>query len=260
MSEKKTKKIERIIKAKRDLKKFAKKKRKLIDVSDLIKAINNNPEEFKEKLGDEAKNNPGCYKWWAEKDDVEKLLSKILYGDEKHKNIFSETDFNEILEKEENFYCIYVGKANNLYDRLRNHAKNTETSTLRRTICSLTCNQDDSLKEINSTVDEWLGKFRLQYFPLFKSERTAIEESGKQTIYKLKDTEKELSLLDLEYFFINENFHILNVDVNHYVEYTKKKGNYLNNETEVLIKKILTELSDKKKEWSKETIAEKKKK
>jgi hypothetical protein len=126
----------------------------------------------------------------------------------------------------------------------------------------LTCNQNDSLTTIDNEIDKWLSNFKVQYFPLLKSKR--IEEKrkrkrgkGEMTFYKLND---DLSLLDLEYFFINEYFHILNVDVNHYVEYTKKKGSLLSSEATQAIEKIKDALSEKKKKWPKEKITEKKKK
>ncbi len=261
MAKKKAKTIEQRITERPVLEKFAEKKRwcELIDASELIAAIKDkkNPKEL---LGDDAKN-PGCYKWWAKKDDVEILLSKILFDDEKHKNIFSETDYSQLFENEENLYCIYVGKANNLYDRLsKQHAKNTETSTLRRTICSLACNQDDTLEKINKSIDGWLNEFKVQYFPLFECERT-MEKSGKNQVdYRLKGVEikgekKELSLLDLEYFFINKKFHILNVKENDFADYTEEK---LDEKTIDNIKKIVATL--KKCKWSKKKIVEIKKK
>ena len=267
MGEKKTKKIERIIKNRQFLDNFTEGKWcELINVSDLI-TIKDNPNEFRNVLGENEVGNPGCYKWWAEKDDIEKLLSKKLSVDKKLKKLFSENEFSDFFEKKDgNLYCIYVGKANYLYDRLRNHSKNTEQSTLRRTICSLTCNHNDSLEKINDTIDEWLNKFKLQYFPLVESKR--IEEKrkrkrgeGETTFYKLNDAEHDLSLLDLEYFLINEKFHILNVEENHFVDYTKKKGNQLNKETVRFIKEeILAPLKNEKKEWPKEIIDEMKKK
>jgi len=258
MSGKSKKTIDRRITKRATLDNFTKGKKwsKPINVSDLINAIkgNNNSTTFRDVLGDEA-DNPGCYKWWAKKEYVEKLLSKILFDDESHKAEFSEAEFNEIFEKnEENFYCIYIGKANNLYDRLKDHSKKTEQSTLRRTICSLTCNKDDSLETINDKIDNWLKNFKIQYFPLFESERSE-DTSGKQTLYKLNRT--NCTLLDLEYFFINEAFHILNVDVNHFAEYSEKIGKQLDKETFLKTKKITTALSEKKKQWPKEKIIEK---
>ena len=271
MAKKKTKTIEERIIERPVLKKFeeGKKWSELINVSDLI-TIKDNPNEFLNVLGKNEAENPGCYKWWAKKDDVEELLRKKLSVDEKLKKLFRESGSSSIFEKnEENLYCIYVGKANNLYDRLRDHAKNTRQSTLRRTICSLKCNQNNSLATIDDEIDNWLTKFKLQYFSLLKSERTEDQvkgKSGKQTtIYKLKgiktiEKKDELSLLDLEYFFINEKFHILNVDENHFTEYREKKGSQLKKETVCLIKEILAPLKNEKKKWTKEKITKKKEK
>ena len=186
------------------------------------------------------------------------MLSKILFGDEEHKNIFSEIVFNRIFEKnKEGLYCVYVGKANELYDRLRSHAKKTEQSTLRRTICSLICNQNNSLGTINDKIDKWLNEFKLQYFPLYKEERIP-QKNGKRIIYKLKKTKKDLSLLDLEYFFINEKFHLLNVDENHFADYVEE--NQLDQETIDMVKRINNSLSIKKRQWPIKIIKEKKQK
>ena len=259
MAKKKTKTIEQRINERPDLEKFAKGKKwsELINVSDLI-TIKDNPNEFRNVLGENEAKNPGCYKWWAPKDDVEKMLSKILFGDEEHKNIFSEIVFNRIFEKnKEGLYCVYVGKANELYDRLRSHAKKTEQSTLRRTICSLICNQNNSLGTINGKIDKWLNEFKLQYFPLYKEERIP-QKNGKRIIYKLKKTKKDLSLLDLEYFFINEKFHLLNVDENHFADYVEE--NQLDQETIDMVKRINNSLSIKKRQWPIKIIKEKKQK
>ena len=181
------------------------------------------------------------------------MLNKI-FDNEKLKTKFSVTEFDQIFEKnEENLYCIYVGKANNLYDRLRDHAKKIEQSTLRRTICSLTCNKDDSFKTINDKIDNWLKKFKIQYFPILESEPNE-KKSGNQILYKLKGT--NCTLLDLEYFFINEYFHILNVEENHFVDYTKKKGIQLGTETVQVIENIQNALSEKKQKWPKKKIIE----
>lgn len=225
-----------------------------ISVSEIIDALRKKDYDIASKILINA-NNPGCYKWWAEKEYVEKLLNKI-FDNEKLKTKFSETEFDQIFEKnEENLYCIYVGKANNLYDRLRDHAKKTEQSTLRRTICSLTCNKDDSFKTINDKIDNWLKKFKIQYFPILEPEPNE-KKSGNQILYKLKGT--NCTLLDLEYFFINEAFHILNVDVNHFAEYSEKIRKQLDKETFLKTKKITTTLSKKKKQWPKKKIIEKK--
>ena len=101
MSGKSKKTIDQRIAKRATLDNFTKGKKwsKPIKVSELIEAIkdNNNSKTFSEVLGDDAKN-PGCYKWWAEKEYVEKLLNKI-FDNEKLKTKFSETEFDQIFEK-----------------------------------------------------------------------------------------------------------------------------------------------------------------
>lgn len=265
-----SKTLEERIKDRTVLENFIKEKEwsGLIDVNDLIDALKSKDEgtsqTFAEILGKEAKihncyRNPGCYKWWAREDDVKDLLCKIT--DEK-------IDFDQIKKMKifehkniakEDFYCIYVGKANNLYDRLKDHAEKTEQSTLRRTICSLVCNDNDSLKEINNEIDRWLKTFKVQYFPLFEPEWTE-RKKGNYRVYYLNNTKEECSLLDLEYFFINEDFHILNVDANHFADYREKMGKPINAEISYKIKDVIADLSKKKKKWPREKIIEKKNK
>ena len=72
---------------------------------------------------------------------------------------------------------------------------------------------------------------------------------------EIKGEKKELSLLDLEYFFINKKFHILNVKENDFADYTEEK---LDEKTIDNIKKIVATL--KKCKLSKKKIVEIKKK
>ena len=97
----------------------------------------------------------------------------------------------------------------------------------------------------------------MQYFPLYEEERIP-QENGKRTIYKLEKTKKDLSLLDLEYFFINKKFHLLNVDENHFADYIEE--NQLDQETIDMVKRINNSLSIKKRQWPIKIIKEKKQK
>jgi len=233
MSKKASKTIEERITDRAVLEKFVAGKgwSNLINFNDLIDALNANDEN--------TSKNPGCYKWWANEDDAKDLLTKIASD---------KADFEQLKETFEHeegsdLYCIYVGKADCLRDRLKHHAKHLFQSTLRRTIFSLYCPEEKSLESINKHVDYALGKFKVQYFSLDKEK---CSKKGKGP-YKLENT--GLSLLDLEYYFINKNFHILNVDENEYAEYNSLDAdNYRACKT----KEIINVLKEKK--WSKKRI------
>lgn len=239
MSNKTKKTIEEKIKDRTVLENFIKEKEwsELIDAKDLIGALNGDSpsQKFSQILG-----NPGCYKWWAREDDVKDLLCKIIGNN---------VDFDQLkgtFEHEEgtDFYCIYVGKADCLRDRLKHHAKHLFQSTLRRTIFSLYCPEEKKLEDINRCVDDTLGDFKVKFFSLDKEK---WKKAGKNP-YKLEDL--NFSILDLEYYFINEKFHILNVDENVYAEYNNLDANCADK-----TKEIVNALKDKK--WSKKRIQKK---
>jgi hypothetical protein len=235
---------------KKELKNFIAKKNweKKIDVSKLLETLNKRDQhsarEFSNMLGENA-NCPGCYKWWAKKKDVEELLGKITGNKADFKLLKNYFEH----DKEDDFYCIYIGKANNIHDRLKHHAKNLYQSTFRRTIYSLKCTEKTSLSEIKKAVDEELKLFKVQFFPLIKEKeyKENHKDGIKTKIIKLVGLKSDCSLLDLEYYFINEHFHILNVDENNYAEDNKL--------SDCIIGNVVINLKNKK--LSKESIKEK---
>ena len=71
---------------------------------------------------------------------------------------------------------------------------------------------------------------------------------------KQKGVETKCTLLDLEYFIINENFHILNVDENHYANYQHKIKHTSNEKITHQTEEIKNMLKEKKAKWSKKSI------
>lgn len=227
-----------------------------IPVSEIIDALRKKDYKTVSKILKNA-NNPGCYKWWATENNVNDLL-KQLYGKKYNKDIFEQ--IKDILEydKKTDLYCIYVGKANDIFDRLKTHAKDIEHSTLRRTICSLINKEQITLTQINEKIDNELKKLKVQYFPLNETQREIKEriiKNGKKfKDIELKGVETKCTLLDLEYFIINENFHILNVDENHYANYQHKIKHTSNEKITHQTEEIKNMLKEKKAKWSKKSI------
>ncbi len=130
----------------------------------------------------------GCYKWWA----TEKRLAEFLEQLDKTK--FEEVNTIET-DSSNKWYCIYVGKADVIGNRLVNHAKSDfYKSTLRQSIASLIKDFKNfkSKQKIEDAVDEILKDLRVTFIQ--------VEES------KVKN--KEEKLINGEYL------RLLNIDKN----------------------------------------------
>ncbi len=114
----------------------------------------------------------GCYKWWASKDELVKLLPSLGLKFEQIK---------EFLEEKNGFYCIYVGKSTNVRKRLiYNHIDGSvRNSTLRKTIAGLMGYQDQYEQRINN---DFISKFKIE--PIYvnpKEEKKYINEPIKNS-------------------------------------------------------------------------------
>lgn len=126
--------------------------------------------------------NPGYYKWWAKKEDVEMLLEK-LGVDVRFEDVESD------IEKKEGMglYCIYIGIAEkeSIRNRLNWHVnqehkpsaiKSGYLSTLRQSLSSiLSQNQKDE-----EVTNQFIDKLYIEYF-----------EVDEETEGKLREIEKE---------------------------------------------------------------------
>lgn len=146
----------------------------------------------------EIKAQPGYYKWWAKKEELDKLLSGLTIE-------FSEV--KDEIETEDNLYCIYVGIARtSLRQRLNWHVNDKHTpkrvengrlSTLRKSLSSVIVKNQYDKKETDIFID------KLMVEPFYSN-------------YKTKSPESTKELVSIEQKIINEKLRILNIMENHY--------------------------------------------
>jgi hypothetical protein len=93
---------------------------------------------------------PGCYKWWAKRQELDKLLQALGLNYDRVKND---------IEKYGDLFCIYVGKSKKIRKRLVcNHIDGSiRCSTLRKTIAGLM--NIKSEQEINQN---FIDKFSIE--------------------------------------------------------------------------------------------------
>ncbi len=116
----------------------------------------------------------GCYKWWATEKRLHEFLEQLDHTQFEDVNTI-ETDSSK------KWYCIYVGKADIIGNRLISHAKSDfYKSTLRQSIASLVKDLEkfNHKQEIEDEVDEILKGLRVTFIQ--------VKES------KVKDKEEEL--------------------------------------------------------------------
>ena len=114
---------------------------------------------------------PGIYKWWAEKSEL-KIILDVLGIPLK--------DVEGGIERKEgtNLYCIYVGQANSLEDRLKgNHVNGRKKSTLRKSIGSVLFKKYGS-KDIDKKINDFIDKLKIEY-ELIAQEKLHDEEKEK---------------------------------------------------------------------------------
>lgn len=122
----------------------------------------------------------GIYKWWAAKDELLKILTKLKIVD--FIDVDNKIEHKEIENKE--MYCIYVGQATDLKDRLKKHIRGSiNNSTLRKSLGAILWNdekKEDLKKKIN---DEFIDKFYVEYKCIEKTELLDVEESEEISRY-----------------------------------------------------------------------------
>lgn len=125
----------------------------------------------------------GCYKWWASKKELVKLLPSLGLEFEQ---------IREFLEEKNGFYCIYVGKSTNVRKRLIcNHIDGSvRNSTFRRTIAGLMNYRKQCEQIIN---DEFIDKFKIEpIYGAFEKEKYYINEpmeNSKETFFRILNSE-----------------------------------------------------------------------
>ena len=140
---------------------------------------------------------PGYYKWWAKKEDVDKLLQ------ESYKHLIEKLEPGS--DELEGYYLIYFGISKSIRKRINDHINqdHSETnvdkgflSTFRQTISSLLTGKQRG-EECQKKTDEFIDKLKVQYF-IFDSPWN-------------KKTKKHLENIEKEAFNINEYVLPLNI-------------------------------------------------
>lgn len=144
---------------------------------------------------------PGYYKWYAERSELDRLLDKLSVN---------YADIQNYLEVEGGLYCIYVGIAvkESLRKRLNWHindphtesrVKNGTLSTLRQSIASLiAANQYDA-----RATNDFIDKLRVEYFP-------STNPIGSQ--------EAQVEIHTIERNAMKDHLYILNIQENKHIK------------------------------------------
>lgn len=164
----------------------------------------------------EIKNCPGYYKWWANKKDFLKLLSKLGSN-------FS--DIENAVEQKNGDYCIYVGIAvkesirsrinwhvNDVHDKKR--VEKGYLSTLRKSISSVIASNQLAKHETN----EFMNRLKVE---IFYSNNEIKSAAAKK---ELEDIEKKLMLKNLYIINIRDNNHPLALNIKKILKNLRKKG------------------------------------
>lgn len=137
--------------------------------------------------------NPGYYKWWAKKEDVEMLLEKLGI-DITFEDIESEIEKKEGMD----LYCIYIGIAEkeSIRNRLNWHVnqghkfsaiKSGYLSTLRQSLSSLLSqNQKDE-----EATNQFIDKLYIEYFEVAEEDKKKLRKKEKD------EMEKHLYILNI---------------------------------------------------------------
>ncbi|WP_290726564.1 GIY-YIG nuclease family protein [Fibrobacter sp. UBA2449] len=127
----------------------------------------------KGELEIEGNMSSGIYKWWSSEKEVNAILRKLGASEF--------VDINKELEKKvfdcKEMYCIYVGQAKDLKDRLRKHIRGSvNNSTLRRSLGGILWNGDSSEELKKKINNEFIDKFYVEY-KCVEEKKLDVEES-----------------------------------------------------------------------------------
>lgn len=115
-----------------------------------------NAQSLRQKTETTIENKPGIYKWWAKKTDLDTILDAL--------EIKFNSDELKYIENENEWYCIYVGQAKSLENRIQDtHVNGRNKSTLRKSIGAILRKKhgnQDLEEEINNFIDKLAIKYR----------------------------------------------------------------------------------------------------
>ncbi len=99
---------------------------------------------------------PGIYKWWAEKSELKIILDVLGIP-------LKDVEYGIERKEGTNLYCIYVGQADSLEDRLKEcHVNGRKKSTLRKSIGSVLLKKYGP-KEIEKKINGFVDKLKIEY-------------------------------------------------------------------------------------------------
>lgn len=131
----------------------------------------------------------GIYKWWAAKEELLKILKKLKVVD--FIDVDKEIEHKEIENKE--MYCIYVGKATDLRDRLKKHMRGSiDNSTLRKSLGAILWNGEKKEDLKNKINNEFIDKFFVEY--------KCVENVGLLDVEESEEISKCLRILNIDGF------------------------------------------------------------
>ncbi|MCQ2402405.1 MAG: hypothetical protein MJ202_01590 [Lentisphaeria bacterium] len=145
---------------------------------------------------------PGYYKWWAARQDFEKIASKLQADS---------ASLWPYIEKKEDLYCIYVGIAakESIRSRLNWHVNDPHTlgrvksgtlSTLRQSISSIIAGNQLAKKETNDFID----RLTIEYFII---DRAISSKDSQEASEELNKIERKLMSDKLYILNIKDNKH-----------------------------------------------------
>lgn len=109
---------------------------------------------LREKAELTIESKPGIYKWWAEKSELKSILD--VFG-------IQLKDVENEIEQKGGLYCIYVGQAKSLEDRLKgNHVNGRQKSTLRKSVGAIFAKKYGT-KSIENKLNDFIDKLKIEY-------------------------------------------------------------------------------------------------
>lgn len=122
--------------------------------------------------GMEELDNSGIYKWWAPSQKLHEILNKL--------NVDFPAIENEIEDKSielQKLYCIYVGQAKNLKDRIKNHiCGSIGNSTLRKSLGAI-LRKDEDLDGLKDKINEFMNELYVEWKRVDEPDLDGVESS-----------------------------------------------------------------------------------
>ena len=139
-------------------------------------------EKLRKRGGLKDFHKPGIYKWWAPIEQLRELLQILLPS-----SVDDQKAVENKVEKKGDLYCIYVGQAKYLDDRLSKHLSGSlNNSTFRKSLGAiLSANKKWDAEKIRVEVNNFINKLSVECIDVENVDDLNIKE-GKQISRKLR--------------------------------------------------------------------------